>query len=187
VGSEKEMDETAPSRRVEPESDAAERADQPGPTVVSAGVWMLGSLSGVLALALCGLWGLYLLHGRAAAGRPSPVPIIRTATTAPTPVVDRSATPDAGTQPEADTGPAPAVAIGDRVRVTGTGGYGLSLREGPGESYTRMEIAMEGEVFIVVDGPMMAGGSEWWKIRDHEDEAREWWAAASFLEPVAKP
>jgi hypothetical protein len=187
VSSNNGMDETAPSRRARPKRGASKRADRAGPMAVSAGVWMLGSLLVVLALALCGLWGLYLLHGRAAAGRPSPALIIWTPTAAPMLAIDSSATPGAGAEPEAGTRLAPTVAVGDYVQVTGTGGYGLSLRSGPGENYTRMDVAMEGEVFIVVDGPAVGGGSEWWKIRDHEDEAREWWAVASFLEPVAHP
>jgi hypothetical protein len=81
----------------------------------------------------------------------------------------------------------PDIAIGRYVQVANTGGYGLSLRSGPGENYTRMDIAQEGEVFIVVDGPTMAGDSEWWKIQDRENVEREWWAVGNFLEPVEHP
>ncbi|NIP94928.1 MAG: SH3 domain-containing protein, partial [Akkermansiaceae bacterium] len=81
----------------------------------------------------------------------------------------------------------PEIAIGRYVRVTGTGGYGLSLRSGPGENYTRMDVALDGEVFVVVDGPTVTAGSGWWKIRDSENEEREWWAIGNFLEPVDHP
>jgi hypothetical protein len=71
--------------------------------------------------------------------------------------------------------------------VTGTGGYGLSLREGPGENYARRDVAADGEVFIVVEGPQTAAGSPWWRIRDPENEARTWWAIANYLEPTEHP
>jgi len=73
------------------------------------------------------------------------------------------------------------------VRVTGTGGYGLNLRSGPGEDYVRMDIALEGETFLVVDGPTVSGGSEWWKIRDPENEQREWWTTGNYLETLLTP
>ena len=81
----------------------------------------------------------------------------------------------------------PDVAIGRYVKVVGTGGYGLSLRSGPGENYTRMDVAAEGEVFIIVDGPTVSAGAEWWKIQDRENLEREWWAVGNFLEPVDHP
>ncbi len=41
--------------------------------------------------------------------------------------------------------------------------------------------------FIIVDGPTVSGGSQWWKVRDPENEEREWWAVGNFLEPVEHP
>jgi hypothetical protein len=73
------------------------------------------------------------------------------------------------------------------VRVEGTGGDGLNLRAGPGKDFTRLGLALEGELFIVVDGPIMSGDSEWWKIRDPENGAQEWWAIEDFLAPVERP
>ncbi|RLC72381.1 MAG: hypothetical protein DRI81_16455, partial [Chloroflexi bacterium] len=81
----------------------------------------------------------------------------------------------------------PDIAIGRYVQVAGTGGYGLSLRDGPGESYTRVDVALEGEIFIIVDGPTMSAGAEWWKVRDSDNEQREWWAVGNFLEPMEHP
>jgi hypothetical protein len=50
-----------------------------------------------------------------------------------------------------------------------------------------MDVASEGEVFIVVEGPTVAGDSPWWKIRDPEDEERVWWAVGNYLKPVEHP
>jgi len=71
--------------------------------------------------------------------------------------------------------------------VAGTKGYGLSLCSGPGENYGHVGVAQEGEVFIAVDGPKLSSDSEWWKIRDPDDEEREWWVVGNLLEPVECP
>jgi hypothetical protein len=106
---------------------------------------------------------------------PTPVPTVATATPTPTPTEEPLPAAPAG------------IAIGRYVRVAGTGGYGLNLRAGPGEDYMRMDIALEGEEFLVVDGPVAAGEFVWWKIRDRENSEREWWAAGNFLEPIENP
>jgi hypothetical protein len=50
-----------------------------------------------------------------------------------------------------------------------------------------MDVAAEGEVFIIVEGPQTAGGSPWWRIRDPENEERSWWAIGNYLQPVEHP
>jgi hypothetical protein len=137
----------------------------------------------LVTLAAFGLWGLLLFGGRLAGGDPTPLPVIWTVTPAPTdePVVIPTETdvPIPTTSPD--------IAIGRYVKVSGTSDVGLSLRSGPGANYDRMDIAHEGEVFIVVDGPKPSGGYDWWQIRDPDNEERTWWAAANFLSPVDHP
>lgn len=174
-------EETIPSRRVGPEYSEAEGHTPSGLSAVSAYVWLLGFVVLLLALVVCGLWALYLLRGRVALSGPTPTPIIWTPTPAPSP------TPSPTETAEPAPTISPDIAIGRYVRVAGTGGQGLNLRSGPGENYVRMDIALEGEVFIVVDGPTPSGGSEWWKVRDPEDEEQEWWAVGNFLEPIEHP
>ncbi len=164
------MDETIPTERA-----------RSGGATIPIGVWVLGVVVMLLALAVCGLWALYLLRGRMVVSAPTPTSIVWTATPAPSP----TPSPTATEEPTPTT--SPDIAVGRYVRVAGTGGYGLSLREGPGENSTRMDVALEGEVFIVVDGPTVSGGSEWWKIQDRENAEREWWAVGNFLEPVEHP
>ena len=167
------MEETVPSRRVESDRDRG------GSAVTPIGLWALGVVVALLILALCSLWALYFLRGRGIIDRgPTPTPIVWTSTPAPSPTPSPTATaePTPTTSPDID--------IGRYVQVTGTGGYGLSLREGPGENYTRMDVALDGEVFVVVDGPTVIAGAEWWQMRDPDNEEREWWAVGNFLEPV---
>jgi len=179
------MEETIPSRRVRPDDGEAGGDVQPDRAAIPARVWVLGCAVVLLALMVCGLSSLYLLRGRAAIGGPTPTPIIWTPTPVPTPAASPTPTPAEMTEPTPTV--SPDIAIGCYVRVAGTGGYGLNLRSGPGENYTRVDIALEGEVFIAVDGPTVSGGSEWWRIRDPENEEREWWAVGNFLEPIERP
>jgi len=173
-------EETIPSRRVGPgdgEVGDDARSDQ---ATVPIYVWVLGFIVVLLVLMVCGLWALYLLRGQVAISGPTPTPIIWTPTSAPSPTA--SSTETAEPAPTVS----PDVAIGRYVRVAGTGGHGLNLRSGPGENYTRMDVALEGEIFIVVDGPAPSGDSEWWKVRDPES-GEEWWAIGNYLEPAENP
>jgi hypothetical protein len=175
------MHETVPGRRVRPDSGEA-GGDRPSNlAAIPAYVWLLGLVVLLLALATCGLWALYVLRGRVILGGPTPTPVIWTPK--PAPALAASPTPPPTETAEPTPTISPEIAVGRYVRVAGTGGYGLSLRSGPGENYTRMDFALEGEVFVVVDGPTVSGGSEWWEIRDLEDEEREWWAIGNYLEP----
>jgi hypothetical protein len=144
-------------------------------------VWFLAGLVAIVALAVVLLWGVYLLRDRMPSGGPTPMPIIWTPTPAPT--SPPTATPTEESPPTVS----PDIAIGVYVQVTGTQGAGLSLREGPGSNYARMDVALDGEVFIVVDGPKPAGEHDWWKIRDPDNVEREWWGAGNYLEPVEHP
>jgi hypothetical protein len=177
------MDETVPSRQAEPGPSGATGDSR---ATIPLRVWALGFIMLLLMAALGGLWGLYLLRGHLAVNSPTPTLIIWTPTPAPiaTPTASPTETP---TSTPTIPPPASGIAVGRYVQVVNTGGYGLSLREGPGANYARMDVALDGETFVVVDGPTAAGDSEWWKLRDPENEEREWWAAGNFLESVEQP
>jgi len=151
------------------------------------GVWLLVFLVVVVVAVLVGMWGLYLLRGRWSSTGPTPTFIIWTPSPAPT----LSASPTRIPTEEVDDEPMPTVspgmAVGRYVQVAGTGGSGLNLRSGPGQTAGRMDVALEGEVFVIVDGPTVAGDAEWWQIEDPDDPARRWWAVANYLEPVDRP
>lgn len=159
----------------------------PRPTP-SSGMRRWALIGGIILLAipLCGLWGLYLFRGHLSYHGPTPTPIIWTPT--PSPTLPVSPTPQSPRATPGGQAPDPAgISVGQYVIVTDTGGYGLSLREGPGAEYTRVEIAQEGETFLVVDGPIVAGEFIWWKLRDPTQPNREWWAAGDFLAPTTQP
>jgi len=139
----------------------------------------------ILALAAiaCGLWALYLWRLQEPPGGPSPTPIIWTATPMPTPPPSPTPTEIPLPTPTAS----PEIAIGRYVRVSGTEGAGVSLRQDPDVNSPRLDIGQEGEVFIVVNGPRSASGYIWWQVRDPTDEARQGWAVANYLQPIERP
>ena len=181
MGSDNWMDDTVPVRRVGAEGGAGDD-DVPSSGVAQVVVWLLGFAVVFVAAVGCGLWALYLSRGRTAGDGPTPTAIIWTPTAVPVPVASPS--PPLPEASELTPTVSPEIAVGQYVRVTGTGGAGLNLRSGPGTNYPREDIALEGDLFIVTDGPTVSGGSEWWMIQDLEDEGQTWWAVANFLEPV---
>jgi len=184
------IDDAVPSRRAD-QGGGRRPAAPSGLAHIPARVWVFAFFAAILLFALCGFWALYLFRGRFGAQSPTPTAIIWTPTLLLSPAATLPLTP---TETASAEGPAEAtptasaeIAIGNYVQITGTGGYGLSLRSGPGENYARMDVASEGEAFIVVEGPTTAGGSPWWKIRDPENEERVWWAVGNYLKPVEHP
>jgi len=184
------MDETVPSGRADSGGNVG-REDGSSVSEIPLRVWVFAFVAAVLLFALFGFWALYLFRGRLGAQGPTPTAIIWTPTPSPTPAVSPTPNPTEPPATEEGDGATPTasaeIAIGGYVEVTGTAGYGLSLRDGPGATYARMDIAADGEVFFVVDGPQTAEGSPWWRIRDPENEARTWWAIGNYLQPVEQP
>ena len=185
-------EDTGPNPAIERDYDKPEGSTQARPATHPALIWGLGTVAALLTLALCGFWGLYLHPGRFGGEESTPTAIIWTVTPSPTATVTPTPPPSEDTPSpteaiEATPTASPDISIGGYVQVTGTGGYGLNLREGPGTNYPRTDTAAEGETFIVVEGPKSAGSSLWWKIRDPEDEEREWWAIGNYLMPVKQP
>ena len=99
-------------------------------------------------------------------------------------------TPTPETPPES-TGlpnpPAGDVAIGAYVQVTGTGGEGLRLREGPGLDRQVRILAAEEELFLVVDGPQQVDNYTWWYLEGPNDNTRHGWAVSNFVRVVQNP
>ena len=181
-------EETVPSRRVRPDDGDWEDSAPSGVRSIPISVWLLGIVVVLLTLTVCGLWALYTLRGTWTVSGSTPTPIIWTPTPVPIPTAGPTPPPPPPAE-ETETVPtaSPDIAIGRYVRVVGTEDVGLSLRSGPGANYQRMDVALEGEVFIVVEGPTVTAGSEWWKIRDPKNQKRDWWAIGNYLEPVDQP
>jgi hypothetical protein len=143
-------------------------------------VWLMAAIVLAMLVTVCAVWGLVLLReGRL--GRATATPTVLT------PSAEASPSPTATELLEPTPTLSPDIVVGSRVRVAGTEGEGLSLRAGPGTAYTRMDIALDGEIFIVADGPTRAGGVTWWKLRDPADSQRSYWAVGNYLELVVEP
>ncbi len=176
--------DTSPGRRVGRGGSNESRPAGTGLTSIPIYIWLLGLVVVLLVMAVAGLWALYLMRGQWTTSGPTPTPIVWT----PTPMAAPPASPTPTVAPtEALPTASPDIVVGGYVRVMGTGGSGLNLRQGPGSNYPRMDVALEDEIFLVVAGPTEAGGVQWWKIRDPQNEQRAWWAAGNFLDPVPPP
>ncbi len=57
----------------------------------------------------------------------------------------------------------------------------MSIRASASTSAERVEIAAEGDTFIVAGGPMLAESYTWWFLRDEATPDREGWAVTDFL------
>ena len=83
--------------------------------------------------------------------------------------------------------PAGDIEIDGYVQVTGTGGDGLRLRDGPGLEREVRILGDEDEIFLVFDGPQQADSYTWWYLQGPFDESRHGWAVANFLRVVQNP
>lgn len=106
----------------------------------------------------------------------TPIPPSPTPTLTPTPVVTDLPIPPPGD-----------ISIGAYVQITGTGGDGLRLREGPGLARDVRLLGLEAEVFLVEDGPQTMDGYAWWFIQGPFDDSRRGWAVSNYLRVVQNP
>lgn len=79
----------------------------------------------------------------------------------------------------------PEITPGFYARVANTGGAGVVIRGGPSVNNVRLEIAADGTILLVLDGPRENDDLIWWQVR--LQDGTEGWAAADFLEPAPAP
>ncbi len=72
---------------------------------------------------------------------------------------------------------------GDELAVTGTGGVGLRLRDGPSLAHTVLTVMPEGSKVTVLGGPTIAHGYGWWQVQFGDLEG---WAAGRYLTKVGE-
>lgn len=80
--------------------------------------------------------------------------------------------------------------VGAYVKVSGTNGLGLRIRNAAGTAGTLQFLAMDEEIFKLIAGPVSTDGYTWWQVEAPYDKSRNGWAAESFLQPLnltAKP
>lgn len=80
-----------------------------------------------------------------------------------------------------ETLPEGAIVVGDYVKVIGTEGVGLRMRSDPGTTSTVLFMAMDEEVFLVIEGPVEEDGYVWYQLEAPYDETRTGWSADAFL------
>lgn len=91
-------------------------------------------------------------------------------------------------EPEIPEGSSEGVlSVGAYVKVSGTGGVGLRLRNQPGLDAESPFLGVEDEIFIIEDGPKEADGFVWWYLTAPFEADRTGWAAANYLEIVQQP
>ena len=165
--------------------------------------WVLiGALSGLLIIGLVGLGVVNILRKQSITPTPTEIPgvaptqdieeqatgapVVATATIPPVVTLEPTVTPlpTATPVPTVPAGLAPDV----YAKVINTGGAGVSMRAGPGTNNARLNVAAEGAIVLVLDGPSADENQEdfiWWFIRD--PEGNEGWTVEEYLEPSLPP
>ena len=77
-----------------------------------------------------------------------------------------------------------AISIGTIVKITGTEYAGLRLRNEPNINGQILSIAMEDEIFEVLDGPISSDDYYWWYLRAPYDKSRNGWAVSKYLSVI---
>lgn len=159
-------------------------------------------LFAVLIVSFAIVGGIYLL-GNSGLGLLNPTPIIRIITALPpesqqnlqptaqapsTQVISGQNAP-ANLQLQGPTleaiqfTPTPAsIRISSRVIVEGVDAQTLNVRDSTAINEQNIVFrALEGEVFIVLEGPSQGSGFTWWRIQDPDDPTRVGWAVSNYL------
>lgn len=108
--------------------------------------------------------------------------VIEAATHTPLPTVEA---PTVTPQPESQVeGSGLPVEIGSYVQVSGTGVDGLRMRASPGLASDVRFVAIEAEVYQVIDGPQTVDGYVWWHLQALYNESLAGWAVAQYLDVI---
>ncbi|MCZ7547052.1 MAG: SH3 domain-containing protein [Anaerolineae bacterium] len=155
--------------------------------------WSVVGMVVVAGLLSCGLWALvFSSGGDAPPGGRTPTFIITTATSAPAsaatlpPTVTPTPTEAAPTDAPPPTLPPSNIdiGIGVQVEIVGTGPAGLNIRDGPSTVYESVDVANEGEIFTIQDGPEFGSGYEWWYLVDPANPDRAGWSVREFMQVI---
>jgi hypothetical protein len=110
------------------------------------------------------------------------ISVIPAPTFTPGPEVTAIATAGEGTS--VPSGP---IGKGSYVKVSGTSGNGLRLRDLPGLKGKVLLLGTEAEVFKVDDGPVEVDGYTWWYLVGLFDANRKGWGVGDYLVTVESP
>ena len=102
----------------------------------------------------------------------------------PTLIPSETPTPEPGTPLPPPEG---AININAIVEVNGTGTDGLRVRDQPGLQGKILFVAIESEVFRVIEGPQESDGYTWWLIVSPFDESIKGWVVSNYLGITQNP
>lgn len=148
-------------------------------------------LGGVLlALILAGVSFILIFFGgqsRQAPDASSNAAVTLIPAPTPTPILALPADLPAATATEASLLPPGVIGIGAYVQVSGTDGTGLRMRVEAGIASEVRFMALDAEVFLVIDGPLEKDGYIWWHLEAPYDQTRNGWSADAFLVAIDSP
>jgi hypothetical protein len=101
-----------------------------------------------------------------------------------TPGADATAVSTPGEGTSVPSGP---IGKGSYVKVSGTAGNGLRLRDQPGLKGKVLLLGTEAEVFKVEDGPVEVDGYSWWYLVGPFDPNRKGWGVVDYLVVIEAP
>jgi hypothetical protein len=148
-------------------------------------LWMVLGAAGttfVLCI-LCGLLNYFILPGGSISGgqEGAVITLIPYPTATPTAVSIPDAiqqTPIIGSE---------GLQIGKIVRIANSVNDGLNLRFAPGVNNPSRFLALGGEKYLIMDGPVNADGYTWWNLAAPGDPSLNGWAVGDFLEVITSP
>jgi hypothetical protein len=146
------------------------------------------ALVGALAFA-CLLTSVCLaLFGLGRAKQPAQIQSTAILNVIPAPTFTAGPTSAAVSTPgEGTSVPAGPIGKGSFVKVSGTAGNGLRLRDQPGLKGKVLLLGTEAEVFKVEDGPVQADNYSWWYLVSPFDPNRKGWGVGDYLVTVEAP
>ena len=105
----------------------------------------------------------------------TPILPTNTPTSIPSPTIGIRPSPLPGT-----------IGIGGYVQVFGTNGTSLNIRTAAGLNGNLVFQALDGELFVIIDGPQTVDGYSWWKIQSSVESSRTGWAVDNYLAPITR-
>lgn len=112
-------------------------------------------------------------------------PVSTVAAAGATAVGATTALPGTAVSSAAQSTPPSGLSDGGFVAVTGTDGFGMRYRFGPGLDTATIRIVDEGEVLQISGEPEELGGMRWWRLQDSLGNFG--WAVEDYLVPAAPP
>ncbi len=73
------------------------------------------------------------------------------------------------------------------MQISGTEGEGLRLRRDPSLDGEIVYLGLEGEIFLVIGGPVEGDGYLWWQLEAPLNAPSTGWAVSNYLQPAQSP